>query len=260
MISGNTIDDEGVAHIAKALQTNTTMKVLDVAECDITDKGVESLSRALAASSSLEKLGISSNFLGDNGIAHIAIALQANTTMKVLHVADCGMSCKGAESLGRALTASSSLEELDIGLNHIGNNGIAHITIALLASNTLKSLMSYDDTVTDKAVLSLTAGLTTNTSMEVMDLGWTSTHPDTTLREMAECINKSTLRKLILYITDPQLCGEPQLSMEESREWHRCVKIGAKDIILSVEDSRLESFSLNIEPSTCIQDLKSQIT
>ena len=76
-----------------------------------------------------------------------------------------------------------------------------------------------------------------------MKLSWISTHPDATLKKMEDCIKKSTLRELKLNIVSPQPLGEPQLSLEETREWYRHVVVGRKGFILSLEDSCLESFS-----------------
>ena len=256
------ICDKGVAHIANALQKNTTMKVLDVSNCDISCKGSESLAKALTVNSSLEELYISRTSIGDEGVAHIANTLQTNTTLKVLDVSVCGISDKGAESLARALAASSSLERLDISSNSIGDDGIAHINTVL---HTLKSLTFLDVgtccIATDKAALSLAATLTKNTSMEDMKLSWTSTCPDATLKTMAECIKKSTLRELKLRIVTPQQLREPQVSLEEAGEWYQRLEVGGKEFILSLEDSCLESLFLvtdyNLESS--IHDLKSQI-
>ena len=264
-ISGISIGDEELAHIANALQKNTTMKVLHVNGClNISYKGAESLGRVLSVNSSLEELDISGTSIGDEGVAHIANALQTNTTMKVLDVAYCEISDKGAESIARALTASISLERLDISHNHLGDNGIVHIAISLQASSFLKSLTLEDDnntsTVTDKAALSLAAALTTNTSMEDMTLEWPSTHPDTTLKKMAKCIKKSTLRDLELTIVIPQPLGAPQVSLEKEREWYQRVEEGGKELILSLEDSHLERFLLrHYKNDSSLHDLKSQI-
>ena len=107
--------------------------------------------------------------------------------------------------------------------------------------------------------MSLATALTTNTSMENMKLGWTSTHPDTTLKKMAECVKKSTLRELKLGIVTPQPLDEPRVSLEEAREWYQHLEVGGiKEFILSLEDSCLESFSLthfNLESSS----IKAQI-
>ena len=63
--------------------------------------------------------------------------------------------------------------------------------INVLHANHLKSLtltLDHINTATDKVALSLAAALTTNNSMKVIKLCWTSTNPDTALKKMVECI------------------------------------------------------------------------
>ena len=111
-ISGNKIGDNGIAHIATALQTNTTMTKLNISVCSMSDKGAESLARALADNRSLQELSISDNNIGDNGIAHITTALQTNNTLKNLTIGDETTTDEAALSLAAALTANSSMEYL----------------------------------------------------------------------------------------------------------------------------------------------------
>ena len=86
-ISGNKIGDKGIAYIATALHTNTTMRTLDVFSCHISNMGAESLARALAVNTSLQKLNMGGNNIGYNGICELATifyTLQTNTTLKEL--------------------------------------------------------------------------------------------------------------------------------------------------------------------------------
>ena len=56
-IGGNKIGENGIAHIATALQTNNTLKKLTLSEGDTTtDEGALSLAAALTANSSMEHL------------------------------------------------------------------------------------------------------------------------------------------------------------------------------------------------------------
>ena len=48
-ISENMIGNDGIAHIATALQINTTMRKLRISSCSISDEGAESLAGALGA-------------------------------------------------------------------------------------------------------------------------------------------------------------------------------------------------------------------
>ena len=138
---------------------------------------------------------------------------------------------------------------------------MAHIATALQTNNTLKSVthISYDN-ATDKAALSLAATLSTNTSIEDMGIGWSLTHPDSTLKEMVDCIKNSTLKSLDLNVQRPWLrpSGDARMSVEEAIEWYQHLEIGGKEFILSLEDSHLESFSLNPLGFGRFKDLNTQ--
>ena len=113
-ISGSKIGDNGIAYIATALQTNTTMTELDISLCNMSDEGAESLARALAVNKSLKQLFMNYNDISDNGIAHIATALQTNNTLKALMIRQETTTDEGALSLAAALTANSSMEDLEL--------------------------------------------------------------------------------------------------------------------------------------------------
>ena len=84
IIGQNKIGNKGIAYIATALHTNTTMRTLDVSFCSISNVGAESLARALAVNTSLQKLDMDGNNIGYNGICEFTTALQTNTTLKEL--------------------------------------------------------------------------------------------------------------------------------------------------------------------------------
>ena len=188
------------------------------------------------------ELNISGNNIGDKGIALISTALQTNTTMTKLDITKCNMSDDGAESLARALTVNKSLQELDVRHNDISDTGVAHIATALRANNILKKLVI--ESATDEGALSLAvAALTANSSMEYLYLCWSSTHPDSTLKNIGECVSKSTLRKLQLLMNMPA-SGEAPVTEERAKEWLQCVEMGGKELIQSLVDSHLEDLRL----------------
>ena len=68
------------------LQINTTLRTLNISNCDLSDYGVESLAIALAFNRSLQELDISSNKISGNGLAYIAIALLINNSLQTLNI------------------------------------------------------------------------------------------------------------------------------------------------------------------------------
>ena len=182
---------------------------------------------------------------GGKGIAFISTALQTNVTMTKLNINGCKMSDGGAESLARALTVNKTLQELYVNYSDISDTGTAHIATALKTNNTLKKLeiSGETETATDEGALSLAAALTANNSMENFGLYWSSTHPDSTLKNIGECVSKSTLSILYLEMCMPA-SGEALVTEERAKEWLQCVEVGGKELIQSLVDSHLEDLNL----------------
>ena len=197
------------------------------------------------------ELNIRGNKIGDKGIALISTALQTNTTMTRIDIDFCNMSDDGAKSLARALTVNKTLQKLDVSFNNISDTGIAHIATALRTNNTLKKISIGGETATDEGALSLAAALTANSSMEYFMLHWSSTHPDSTLKNIGECVSKSTLRGLELKMDMPA-SGEAPVTEERAKEWLQCVEVGGKELIQSLVDSHLEDLSLILEDDTIL--------
>ena len=103
-------------------------------------------------------------------------------------------------------------------------------------------------TTTDEGVLSLAAALTANSSMEYLTLYWSSTHPDSTLKKIGECVSKSTLRELDLVINMPS--GEAPLAEERAKEWLLCVVVGGKELVQFQINSHLQSINLKLNHKT----------
>ena len=190
------------------------------------------------------EMNIGMNDIGDKGIALISTALQTNTTMTKLGITKCNMSDDGAESVARALTVNKTLKRLDIGYTDIitDNYGALYFTGTLRTNNNLKNL-EIGREITDEGALSLAAALTANSSMEYLGLYWSSTHPDSTLKNIGECVSKSTLRKLRLEMNMP-VSGEAPVTEERAKEWLQCVEVGGKELIQSLVDSHLEDLYL----------------
>ena len=242
-ISDNDIGDKGIGYIATALLTNTTLKILSISRCVVIGL--------------LQCLDTGSNHM--NGRVHICTALQQNTTLTTLNFSSCGLSDLVAESLARALEVNSSLKTLDIVENNISDNGIAHIAKSLQKNNTLRLLLVgrngsnilvpvLVNALTDTGVLSLARGVATNTSMVWLNIQWFSADPENTLKMMAEIIKNSSLKALTLSIRMRVRPGEVLTSRrakeEEVKVWYHGVELGGNELILSLEDSRLESLEL----------------
>ena len=132
--------------------------------------------------------------------------------------------------------ALHGVTEMDIRDNKISDYGIAHIATALQTNNTLKI---GGETTTDEGALLLAAALTAKSSMKHFELTWSSTHPDSTLKKIGECVKKSTLIILELVM------NIPPVAKQRAKEWLQCVEVGGKELIQSLEDSHLQMLNLD---------------
>ena len=213
-IGFNEIGNNGIAHIATALKTNTTMRTLDISSCSISDEGAESLARALAVNRSLQELNISSD--DDEFMSyHECIGSQFSEYAKS--------------------SAKRSVKRQD---SRIGENGIAHIATALQTNATMRTLDIGGCELSDEGAESLAAVLV-NTSIETLVLCWSSAHPDTTLEKIGECIsNNNLLRKLNLTIIQ---------RLQESHEFLQLVEAGGKKLMQYLKNTNIQQIDFTIK-------------
>ena len=228
---------------------NTRELCVDLSYCSIDDHSLcvlmgELSKHALATREGIlhrvTSLKFGDNKIGDSGIARIANALLTSTTMRKLDINSCDISDVGAESLATALGVNRSLYELDISYNKIGNKGIVHIGNALQTNycNSLRILSVGDETVSDQGAVYLLSSALTTDSRLIVYLIWSCIHPDSTLKEISKCVRNSKLTKLKLQMYRPQPSGEAE-TVEQVKEWLKCVEVGGKELMLSLENCRL---------------------
>ena len=257
-VSLSPLDCMSVGYFLALVCRNSRKLRVNLSLCDINDHSFGLIMGELSkhaeacpagALHGVTELDMSGNKIGDKTIALISTALQTNTTMTKLNITACNMSDDGAESLARALTVNKILQVLDVSYNDISDAGLAHIATALRTNNTLKKLLIGRQTATDEGALSLAAALTANSSIEHLELYWSSTHPDSTLKNIGVCISKSTLRKLRLAMIMPA-SGEAPVTEERAKVWLHCVEVGGKELIQSLVDSHIKSLCLMLSNTT----------
>ena len=114
-IAFNDIGDIGTAHIATALQINTTIKWLFMSHGGrISDKVGDSLPRALAVNRSLEYLNLIDTNISDTGAAHISTALCVNNSLEFLKVGAYTTTDAAVLSLVDALKTNTSLKDMSL--------------------------------------------------------------------------------------------------------------------------------------------------
>ncbi|CBZ26281.1 conserved hypothetical protein [Leishmania mexicana MHOM/GT/2001/U1103] len=86
-ISNSLIDDAGLELLSVALQKNTSIKVIELANCCITATGIQKLFAVLEKGASLvEEVNIANNNLDEGSVQFITAALRANPRLKILNI------------------------------------------------------------------------------------------------------------------------------------------------------------------------------
>lgn len=131
-LSSNMITYKGAKKIFKALTYNVSVISLKLASIDGTNKnkigskGAQYLINYLQTSEYLQFLDLRSNLLCDNGILCVADALANNKILISLNIACNDITAFGVDKLKDSLL-TSNLKELDISSNPLGNSGIDHL-------------------------------------------------------------------------------------------------------------------------------------
>ena len=141
-LTGNKIDETGIAVIAKILKENTKkyLDTLYLENSKIGYEGVIALADALITNKTLKALDIGGNNIGIIGAKVIANALEKNKTLNNIYMYNNSITDDGAIALANALITNTTLKELDIGENNIGIIGAIVIANALEKNKTLNNI------------------------------------------------------------------------------------------------------------------------
>ncbi|CAF1347113.1 unnamed protein product [Adineta ricciae] len=100
-LEANDISDSGVEHLAKALETNTTLLDLSLKLNRISSQGVNKLTKALVGDSTcLEILNLGANVdVNDESVDSIVALIERNRSLKKLDLRHCSLSTLGNDKL-----------------------------------------------------------------------------------------------------------------------------------------------------------------
>ncbi len=100
----NMIADEGTEHLAKILQSNTSLSILALGSNKVTDAGACRIAEALHRNTNLTFLDLVGNLMTDKGSLFFAQALGINSTLKSLWISCNSIGDSGVQHLAQALT------------------------------------------------------------------------------------------------------------------------------------------------------------
>lgn len=133
-------EDEASQHIAKMLQTNTTLKSINLGKHHLTDHSAQVLSERLLDNSTLHELNLRANKIGSAGCEALAALLMKQTAIKKLDLSANRICCEGARALGAALECNETLECLKLNYCSIADKGLQYIAMGMKSNAAVREL------------------------------------------------------------------------------------------------------------------------
>ncbi|XP_076875899.1 NLR family CARD domain-containing protein 3-like [Brachyhypopomus gauderio] len=101
--------------------------------CGVTEESCKSLTSVLQTENSLKQLEINNNDLKDSGVEQLCAGLKSsNCKLEILRLSGCLVTEEGCSSLASALSSNPShLKELDLTYNHPGDSGVKLLSARL---------------------------------------------------------------------------------------------------------------------------------
>ncbi|KAG5464274.1 hypothetical protein LSCM1_00455 [Leishmania martiniquensis] len=179
-ISNTLVDDSGLELLSRALRKNSSLKVIELANCDITATGIEALFGALGRGDcTVEEVNIANNNLDESSVKYITGAIRANPNLKTLNVeVNPSISAASIQEIAGLTMVNRAPPRIRSILPSIENNGKDVISLDFSDNGV---------TLNDDAVWILAQALRLNTSVRRLNLSHNS-FGDTGASYLADCI------------------------------------------------------------------------
>lgn len=93
--------------VCQAIRHNRVLRVLHLSKCNVSDEGVPHLAEAIDQHHTLEKLYLSHNFIKDSGARRLEILLVKNPQLTVVHLEKNMVSLQSQRDIRRSLGENS---------------------------------------------------------------------------------------------------------------------------------------------------------
>ncbi|KAI4876036.1 hypothetical protein NFI96_025875, partial [Prochilodus magdalenae] len=174
-LSNNDLQDSGVELLSTTLKSSQCkLKTLRFAICNLSKKSCETLQSVLQTENSLKELDLSNNDLQDLGVELLSAGLESShCKLEILRLALCDLGIKTCENLQSVLQKENcSLKELDLSNNDLRDPGVELLSAGLKSSHCkLEILRLSGCMVTEEGCYLLALALNSNPShLKYLDL------------------------------------------------------------------------------------------
>uniref|UniRef100_A0A6B2L0K0 Protein kinase domain-containing protein n=1 Tax=Arcella intermedia TaxID=1963864 RepID=A0A6B2L0K0_9EUKA len=219
----NLLSDKGCAEISLMLKTDSTIKVLGLAENSIGD--ITALCDSLLINTTLTDLNLSGNLLKDASIQNLAQILLTNTVLKYLDLSSTGITGTGAVSLCESLEKNPTMVSLSIASNKIGLEGSVKLANTLKYNTSLQDIILIKCDIPSQGILELASLLPLNSTLQTLHLDGNNISDTETKSLCKACKSNSSLVSLSLKDNPIRINGRNDISDLLKTKKHLCIDV-----------------------------------
>lgn len=196
----NTITAGGMVPLARFVTLSSHLTHLNLARCDVPDLAVALLASALQSNPSLKTLDLGWNLIGLPGSQALGQALQTNTRLEeLLLYGNQEIGAQGAVALTAGLKANHTLKKLNLAQSDIKDVGASAVAEWLTTNSTLEHLDLGENKIDEAGAIAVASALKTHRQLKTFHFGYNSVHPQGA-EVLADAIqDHPTLRELNLW-------------------------------------------------------------
>lgn len=205
--SGGVITNERAIILAEFLQTNPSLKSLDISFNNISDIGMQRIAHALRHNTSIHQLDISSNHFGERGLDELMDTMHTN----------------------------QSIWALKIGYASINDQTVCYVARMLQNNVTLRSLQMPMHMLSEEGALQLAQALEFNSTLIELDLSSSTIDPQSpVLQHIKNLLERNKIRS-----------NEQALPQEQKSQLHNIIEWAGKQVLVS--EQKIEKYHVLIE-------------
>ncbi|XP_076839584.1 uncharacterized protein LOC143484636 isoform X1 [Brachyhypopomus gauderio] len=251
--NNNNLQDSGVEQLSDGLKSShCKLETLRLAGCDLTVKTCEYLTSNIQTENSLKHLDLNNNYLQDSGVEQFSAELKSShCKLETLRLAGCHLTVESCKSLTSALQRENSLKHLDLNNNNLQDSGVEQLSDGLKSSHCkLETLRLAGCYLTVKSCEYLTSNLQTENSLKHLDLN-NNNLQDSGVEQLSDGLKSSHCKLETLRLAGCHLTVESCKSLTSSLQ----TEISSlKHLDLNnnnLQDSGVEQLSDGLKSSHC---------